>query len=102
MGLAYSNLIALSLYNISRYIFLYKKFGMQPYQLKHLMLLLVSIGLYIGIHNIPQANNIYLDIITRSSLFIVVFFPIIYFSKVAPDLMKIVSDKLSFLKRHSN
>ncbi len=102
MGLAYSNLIALSLYNISRYIFLYKKFGMQPYQLKHLMLLLVSIGVYVGIHYIPQANNIYLDIITRSSLFIVVFFPIIYFSKVAPDLMKIVSDKLSFLKRHSN
>ena len=102
MGLAYSNLIALSLYNSSRYIFLYKKFGMQPYQLKHLGLLLICFCIYGGIHYLPQASNLYVDIFYRSSLFILLFAPIVYFSKVAPDLMKIVSDKISLLRIKSN
>jgi O-antigen/teichoic acid export membrane protein len=102
MGLAYSNLIALSLYNSSRYIFLYKKFGMQPYQLKHLAVLLICLCIYACIHYLPQASNLYLDIFIRSSLFILLFAPIVYFSKVAPDLMNIVSDRIRFLKTRSN
>jgi O-antigen/teichoic acid export membrane protein len=102
MGLAYSNLIALSLYNSARYIFLYKKFGMQPYQLKHLGVLLLAMLIYLGIHYLPQANNLYLDIFIRSTIFILVYAPIVYFSKVAPDLMKIAEDKLSFLKLKKN
>ncbi len=100
MGLAYSNLIALSLYNASRYIFLYKKFNMQPYQLKHLELLLICICIYWGIHFIPQSSNLYLDIFVRSSIFVLLFAPMVYYSKVAPDLVKMVSDKLVFLKRN--
>jgi O-antigen/teichoic acid export membrane protein len=101
MGLAYSNLIALSLYNISRYIFLYKKFGMQPYQLKHLAVLLLCLGIYMGIHYLPQAGNLYIDILIRSVLFILLFAPVVYFSKVAPDLMKIVEDKIKIFSGKS-
>jgi O-antigen/teichoic acid export membrane protein len=99
MGLAYSNLIALTLYNSARYIFLYKKFGMQPYQLKHLGVLLLSLVIYVAIHFLPQAPNLYLDIFIRSSVFISIYAPIVYYSRVAPDLMKMAADKLSFLKR---
>jgi O-antigen/teichoic acid export membrane protein len=98
MGLAYSNLIALSLYNVSRYIFLFKKFGMQPYQLKHLAVLLICLSIYWGIHYVPQSPNLYLDILVRSSLFIFLFAPIVYFSKVAPDLMNIVEDRIRFIR----
>jgi O-antigen/teichoic acid export membrane protein len=102
MGLAYSNLIALSLYNSSRYIFLYRKFGMQPYQLKHLIVLLICLCIYGGIHYLPQASNLYLDILFRSCLFVLLFTPVVYISKVAPDLMKIVSDRIQFLKSGVN
>lgn len=100
MGLAYSNLIALSLYNISRYIFLYRKFGMQPYQFKHLAVLMLCMCLYLGIHNIPQAGNLYIDILIRSGLFILLFAPVVYFSKVAPDLMKMVEDKIQIFRKN--
>ena len=102
MGLAYSNLIALSLYNSSRYIFLYKKFGMQPYQLKHLIVLVICLCIYAGIHYLPQASNLYLDILFRSCLFVLLFAPVVYITKVAPDLIKIVSDRISFLKSGAN
>lgn len=98
MGLAYSNLIALSLYNVSRYIFLYKKFGMQPYQLKHLAVLLICLSIYLGVHYLPQVPNLYLDTLLRSSVFILLFAPTVYFSKVAPDLMNIVADRLRFIR----
>lgn len=99
MGLAYSNLIALSLYNSFRFIFLYKKFGLQPYQPKHLLVLLLCISIYLLIHWIPQVPNLYLDIAMRSALFVLLFTPIVYFSKVAPDLTKIVIDKYNLLVR---
>ncbi len=98
MGLAYSNLIALSLYNSFRFIFLYKKFGLQPYQLKHLLVLLLCIVLYLAIHLIPQAGNLYIDILIRSTLFIMLFVPILYFSKIAPDLTNMVTDKINLIK----
>jgi O-antigen/teichoic acid export membrane protein len=98
MGLAYSNLVALSLYNIFRYLFLFKKFNLQPYQLKHLVVLMICLAIYFVIHFVPQSPNIYIDILIRSALFILLFTPVVYFSNVAPDLIKIVEDKINLMR----
>ena len=65
------------------------------------MLLLLSICLYIGIHYIRKFGNIYIDIVFRTSLFLVLFLPMVYFSKVAPDLMQIVVNRL-YIKLNKN
>ncbi len=98
MGLAYSNLIALSLYNGSRFLFLRRKFGMQPYRLKHLYVLAITLALYFGIHSLPQLSNLYIDIFFRSIVFVVFFAPIVYISKITPDLTQIALDKIAFIK----
>jgi O-antigen/teichoic acid export membrane protein len=68
-GLAYSNLIALCLYNSIRFLFLYKKFKLQPYTYKHGLFLLLSIGLILLVHQIPSVNNIVANIFLQSTIF---------------------------------
>ncbi|MEY3118477.1 MAG: hypothetical protein RIT30_409, partial [Bacteroidota bacterium] len=65
-GLAYSNLIALCLYNSIRFLFLYKKFKLQPYTYKHGLFLVLSIGLILLVHQIPSVNNIVANIFLQS------------------------------------
>jgi hypothetical protein len=55
-----------------------------------------------GIHYLPQAGNLYIDILIRSGLFILLYAPVVYFSKVAPDLMKMVEDKIKLFRGKSS
>ena len=97
MGLAYSNLIALTIYNGVRYVFLWRKFGLQPYTITHLYILAGTILLYGCIYYIPQSNNLYMDILVRSIAFLALFMPIIHYTRVAPDLSDFITAKLKAL-----
>ncbi len=71
---------------------------MQPYRLKHLYVLAITLALYFGIHSLPQLSNLYIDIFFRSIVFVVFFAPIVYISKITPDLTQIALDKIAFIK----
>lgn len=101
-GLAYSNLIALTLYNGIRYIFLWKKFDLQPYNFSHLRIVILSALIYLCIHNIPQSSNLYIDIIIRTIIFIGLFVPALYLTKAAPELTSIINEKYKQLRGMMN
>lgn len=92
-GLAYSNLVALVLYNSIRYLFLLKKFKLQPYTFANLWILLFSVLIYTGIYLIPQSSNIYLDTFLRSLIFILLFITAVYITKASPDLINMATKK---------
>ena len=103
MGLAYSNLIALTLYNSVRYFFLWKKFRLQPYTMRHLYMLLFTALIYWIVRIIPQSSNLYIDIAIRSMAFLILFIPLTYYIRIAPDLTNLVVDKLAlFTRRKEN
>jgi O-antigen/teichoic acid export membrane protein len=89
-GLAYSNLIALTLYNSIRFTFLYKKFNLQPYTFKHGLFLLASIGLMLGIHQLPMASNFAINIAIQSVSFGVGFYLLTQWINPAPEILAIV------------
>ena len=89
-GLAYSNLIALTLYNSIRFTFLYKKFDLQPYTFKHGLFLLASIGLMLGIHQLPMASNFAVNIAIQSVSFGVGFYLLTQWINPAPEILAIV------------
>ena len=89
-GLAYSNLIALTLYNSIRFTFLYKKFDLQPYTFKHGLFLLASIGLMLGIHQLPMASNFAINIAIQSVSFGVGFYLLTQWINPAPEILAIV------------
>ena len=91
-GLAYSNLIALTLYNSIRFLFLYKKFKLQPYTYKHGLFLLLSIGLILLVHQIPTANNILANILLQSTVFVLSFYLLVSWINPAPEALEIVNN----------
>ena len=91
-GLAYSNLIALTLYNSIRFSFLYFKFNLQPYTYKHGLFLLLSIGLILLVHQIPTANNIIANILLQSTVFVLSFYLLVSWINPAPEALEIVNN----------
>jgi len=91
-GLAYSNLIALCLYNSIRFLFLYKKFKLQPYTYKHGLFLLLSIGLILLVHQIPSVNNIVANIFLQSTVFGISFYLLVSWINPAPEALEIVNN----------
>jgi O-antigen/teichoic acid export membrane protein len=86
-GLAFSNLAALTIYNSVRFIFLYKKFKLQPYDTKHLFYTTLSILLMLGIHQLPSMSNFIVNILVQSILFGSVFYMITRWINPAPEIL---------------
>jgi O-antigen/teichoic acid export membrane protein len=95
IGLAYSNLAALTLYNTVRFLFLYKKFNLQPYTLQHGLFLILSIALMFLIFIIPSTSNFVMNIAIKSSIYGLGFYGLIIWINPAPELKELVQ---GFLK----
>jgi hypothetical protein len=91
-GLAFSNLIALTLYNSIRFGFLYKKFDLQPYTWRHGLFLLSSIALMLLIHMLPAANNFAVNILIQSLAFGIAFYGLAYWINPAPEILNFFND----------
>jgi O-antigen/teichoic acid export membrane protein len=87
IGLAYSNLIAYTLYNSVRFSFLYFKFNLQPYRWKHALFLLLSIGLMLLIHQIPAPENFILNIGIQSLSYGIGFYLLLTWMNPAPEIL---------------
>ena len=91
-GLAFSNLVALTIYNSIRFGFLYKKFNLQPYTWRHGVFLLSSIGLMLLIHLLPSANNFAVNILIQSFAFGITFYGLAYWINPAPEILDFFND----------
>jgi len=88
-GPAIATLIAFTIYNLIRYVFLLKKFGMQPFDAKTVYTLLIAGSEYLicsllfaSRHGIPW-------IIVRSVVFIAIYFPSIIYFRLSPDVLPV-------------
>ena len=95
IGLAYSNLAALTLYNSVRFLFLYKKFNLQPYTLQHGIFLIMSIAFMFLVYIIPSTSNFTLNIAIKSSMYGLSFYGLLIWINPAPELKDLVQ---GFLK----
>jgi O-antigen/teichoic acid export membrane protein len=86
-GLAYSNLIAYTLYNAVRFAFLYAKFKLQPYRWKHGLFLLMSMGLMLLVHQIPAPSNFVLNIAIHSIVYTIGFYLLTSWINPAPEIL---------------
>ncbi|RLD64151.1 MAG: polysaccharide biosynthesis protein [Bacteroidetes bacterium] len=97
VGAALASLISNFLFLFSKYIFLVKKYKMQPYNYKHLLIVLISAGSYLLSLLIPEMSNFYFDIIVRSAFITIIFFFLIYFTKVSDEINQTVEKFLRFI-----
>jgi len=94
-GLAFSNLVALTLYNSIRFGFLNRKFNLQPYTWRHGLFLISSILLMLLIHQIPTAKNFVLNILIQSLSYGFSFYVLIKWINPSPEILQLFN---SFFK----
>ncbi len=86
MGAAYGTLITLCVHNLTRFIFLWVKFGLQPFTWKNLLLLVVAAGCVFLFSYLPVMDNWILDGIFRCVIFAIVYIGLIWILNISDDL----------------
>jgi len=93
IGPAIANLISFSIYNLIRYLFLLRKFNMQPFTIKSLFAILLAFVCYAICYFLLNDKSGIQWLVIRSLLFIVLFVSTTYWLNLTPDL-KIVLGNL--------
>ncbi len=85
-GSAIATAITISFYNVLRWLFLYFKFKMQPYDFNTIKLILIGAIAFLPAYFIPTLNNMIIDLIVRSSAIGGLFILLILKLEAAPEL----------------
>ena len=95
-GAALSSAASLAILNLLRYLFLYYKYRLQPYNLRFVYVIIIGILAYLLAGAIPVKFHYSIDLLIRSSVFSLIFLLPVYFFKISVDLNKAAD---SFLKK---
>lgn len=86
IGAAWSNLFAISAFNLLRFLFIKWKFGIQPFTIKTVYCLLIGIVAYYISWWFYQQHGIYVGIFIGSSIFAFIFISMILVLKISDDI----------------
>jgi O-antigen/teichoic acid export membrane protein len=90
LGPAISNLVAFTIYNLIRYLFLWKRFKMQPFTIKTVYTILLALAAYYISWILFHSNQGFLWMVLRSSLFILIFVTGMFALRLSPDVQPVL------------
>ena len=90
IGAAVSTIISVTVYNFIRFVFLWYKFGLQPYTAKDILAVAYALVASFLSYHIPPVANIYADSALRTLAFCCLFFPAIYFTGVSEEVNQLI------------
>ncbi len=93
-GAAIASALSLLLLNLLRYFFLLVKFKMQPYNYKHLIIIIIGFISYLAARFVPEFKNLYFDIIIRSAIITIIFSLPVYLLNYSEDINNKVDEFL--------
>ena len=93
-GSAIATAITIGSYNILRWLALHFKFGMQPYDLNTLKLIIISVIAFLPGYFIPHLNNLFLDILIRGCAVTICFIGLILKTNASPELSSKIKKNL--------
>ena len=96
-GAAIGGAVSLTILNLLRFLFLYYKYGLQPFNLKFVMVGAIGIGAYLITMLLPVLPNFILDIFVRSTILSVLFCLPVYLLKISPDINEKADEVLKVL-----
>ncbi|HBH23854.1 MAG TPA: hypothetical protein DDY13_10580 [Cytophagales bacterium] len=85
-GAAFASLLAISIHLVMKWIFIWLKFGFQPYNLKFLLVLFLGLATYFITDIFPESGNWLFDLFVRSVLVTLLFLGSIYTLKLSNDI----------------
>lgn len=99
VGPAVANLIAFTIYNFIRYLFLLRKFKMQPFTIKSLLAILLALACYCICYFLLSDKTGLEWLVIRSLLFIGLFFAGTWWLNLTPDLKIVLENLKKKIKR---
>jgi O-antigen/teichoic acid export membrane protein len=90
IGPAISNLIAFTIYNGIRFVFLWKRYKMQPFTIRTLYVVLLGIGAWIICYFLFRDQQGLMWIVLRSGLFSILFIGGIIGFRITPDVAQVI------------
>ena len=98
VGAAIASLISKFIINLVKFIFLYRKFGFQPFTTKFLFLIIIGFLTYWASTLVPPFSNFIIDIIIRSIVILILFMIPVYFLNISEDINERIDNVLLKLK----
>ncbi len=97
-GSAIATAITIAAYNILRWLFLYYKYQLQPYDSNTIKIILIAIIAFLPGYFIPKIDTLILDIAVRSTLVAGIFILLLLKLQAAPELNEKIRKNLRRLK----
>jgi O-antigen/teichoic acid export membrane protein len=98
-GAAISAMISMLVFNILKFVFIYRKFEIQPYKQNHIRILLIGVITYIITALFTYPENLILNIFLKSSLFSVLFILMNYFTHTSEDFIEMIEKYIPILRK---
>lgn len=90
IGSAYGILASLVVYNLVRYLLIGRKFRMQPFSWKTILIMITGVIAYaVPAYLIPPAKNIIVDSAIKSLVFITIFAAVVLLGKLSEDVTEL-------------
>ena len=100
-GAAIGGAVSLSILNLLRFLYLWYKYNLQPFNLKFIFVAVIGISAYLVSALLPVLPNFIADIIVRSSILTVLFCLPVYLLKLSPDINDKADEVLRILRLKS-
>jgi O-antigen/teichoic acid export membrane protein len=89
-GAAYGSMIALTIYNTVKFIFIYHKLNIQPFTVATFKVIFITAAVVLLNFWLPTSKNVFVDIFYRSATITIVFGSLIVASKSSLEINKII------------
>nr|WP_255552024.1 polysaccharide biosynthesis C-terminal domain-containing protein [Roseivirga sp. E12] len=94
-GAAIASFLSMLLFNVIKYIFVFAKFGIQPFTRSSIVFVIIAAFTLLVNYFLPSISNIYLDIMVRSLAIVIVLMGLTFGLKVSSELNQLLSTTLS-------
>jgi O-antigen/teichoic acid export membrane protein len=99
IGAAYGSVIALVLYNVVKYVFIYFKLNLQPFTRATVNVIFISVGTA-GVNLVlPSLENVFVDMIFRSAIITLVYSTLILASKSSEEINRTFGTGVRYVQK---
>lgn len=90
IGPAIANLVSFSVYNFVRFMFLWKKFNLQPFSFKTVEVIFTAVIAYLVAYYAFANSTGLIAMFGSTALFALLFLPMLYYRNISPDMKPII------------
>ena len=91
-GAAFATALSIFLFNFIKFVFIYVKVKLHPFDIKTLYSILLLLFVYYVVDSLSLDFNPYLNIFLNSSISLIIFVPILLYTKLSLELLSIYNN----------